>query len=234
MQAVIMAAGLGSRLKDLTFDRPKAMVYVAGRPLIDYALDFLDFPEFEEIFIVGGYRNEVLAKHVAGRPKVQFLINADYEKGSTLTLKTALSQIKTSFLLMNVDHIYPRALCEKILAHRAEDKIIAMVDSDRTLVEDDMKVQFRSGTEINAISKQLADFHAGYIGMTFVGEKQLPLYKKSVSEVIRQTRSQGNAEAVLDYLAKQGQSVQTLDLSGFGWHEVDDQNDRLKAEQALS
>ncbi|PKL13154.1 MAG: hypothetical protein CVV50_03725 [Spirochaetae bacterium HGW-Spirochaetae-6] len=233
MQAVIMAAGLGSRLKDLTLDRPKAMVSVAGRPLIDYALDFLDFPEFEEIFIVGGYKNEVLFEHVANRPKVKCLVNADFEKGSTLTLKTGLSHIKDSFLLMNVDHIYPRALCQKILAHRAADKIIAMVDTDRNLVDDDMKVQFRSGKEINTISKQLTDFHAGYIGMTFVGEKQLTLYKKSVNEVIRQTRSQGNAEAVLDYLAKQGLSVQTLDLSGFGWHEVDDQNDRLKAEQAL-
>lgn len=232
MDCIILAAGLGNRLKDLTTDRPKAMVEVLKKPLIEYSFKFIQSNEVNNIYIVGGYRFEVLQKHVAGKAKTKIFLNPDYQKGSTLTVEKAIDQVNGSFLLMNVDHIYPPAMFEKILKNSDDDKIIAMVDSDRQLVADDMKVEFRNGSCIKRISKTLEVFQAGYIGMTFIGKNRLPLYKQALKDTIKETEGKGNVEAILDYLSK-SHDIHTLDLSGFGWYEVDDQHDLKKAEDAL-
>jgi len=234
MEAIVLAAGLGSRLKGLTQDRPKAMVKVLDRPLIDYTLELLSSPEIEAIYIVGGYQIEVLQEHVAKKknPKVSVVENKDYKLGSTLTLDKAINQIKGGFLLMNADHIYSKPFMDKILAAKAEDKIIAMTDKDRELVDDDMKIELTDSKKIKKISKKLERFDLGYIGMTYVGAKKLGIYKKALEEVIANTNGSANVEAVLDYLASR-EAIDVLDLSGIGWHEVDSQEDLIKAEKAL-
>lgn len=61
MKAIILAAGRGSRMKDLTDDRPKCLIELRGRPLLDWQLAALREAGIEEIAIVTGYRRELLA-----------------------------------------------------------------------------------------------------------------------------------------------------------------------------
>lgn len=233
LDVIILAAGLGSRLKGFTSDRPKAMVSVAGKPLIDHALSFLDFTKIQRIFVIGGYEGEVLKKHLDPYgSQVCFIENPDYRAGSVLTLEKALPFIEGNFLLMNVDHIYPRKMFDTLLNRVSPSAITAMADSDRKLVDDDMKIHFREGGVIGKISKQLLDFEAGYIGMSFIGKEKLEIYKKAVHAVKETTAGKANVEAVLDYLAPV-EPIQVLDLSGMGWYEVDTPEDREIAEKAL-
>jgi choline kinase len=60
MRAVILAAGRGSRMGELTQDRPKCLVELGGRALLDWQLDALHGAGIEEIGIVRGYRGECL------------------------------------------------------------------------------------------------------------------------------------------------------------------------------
>jgi len=62
MRGVILAAGRGSRLKSLTVDRPKAMVELGGRPLIEWQRAALRRAGIERIAAVGGYRAECLPR----------------------------------------------------------------------------------------------------------------------------------------------------------------------------
>ena len=65
LQAVILAAGLGSRLLHFTHDRPKPLVEINGIPLIDYSLGpLLAIEEVHEVTIVTGYLGEQVADHV--------------------------------------------------------------------------------------------------------------------------------------------------------------------------
>ncbi len=61
MKAIILAAGRGSRMKDMTEDRPKCLVELRGKPLLDWQLTALREAGIREIGIVTGYRRELLA-----------------------------------------------------------------------------------------------------------------------------------------------------------------------------
>ena len=61
MKAIILAAGRGSRMKDLTEERPKCLVELRGRTLLDWQLDALRAAGIAEIAIVTGYKRELLA-----------------------------------------------------------------------------------------------------------------------------------------------------------------------------
>ncbi len=230
---VILAAGLGSRLKNFTQDKPKAMVQVGNKTLIDHAFAFLDLSKVQKVFVVGGYQAEVLKNHLSSyKEQVEFVYNPDYQQGSVLTLEKALPFIKGNFLLMNVDHIYPQKMFFTLLKKVTEKGIFAMADSDRNLVADDMKIDFKKPSIIGKISKQLTQYSAGYIGMSFIGKEKLALYKKAVQVVKEQTCGKANVEGVLDYLAPQ-EDISVIDLSGFGWHEVDTPEDKTLAEKTF-
>lgn len=68
MKAIILAAGRGSRMKDLTDERPKCLVELRGKTLLDWQLDALQAAGIRDIAIVTGYKRELLA----GRGLVEF------------------------------------------------------------------------------------------------------------------------------------------------------------------
>lgn len=233
MDIVILAAGLGSRLKNFTKDRPKAMVEVAGKTLIDHAFNFIDLTLAENVYVIGGYEINVLKNHLKNKnSKVKIIENPDYKQGSTLTIEKAIPFLKDDFLLMNVDHIYPKEMFKKIIENKDADKIIAMTDSDRKLGDDDMKVELNSDKTIKNISKKLTDFQLGYIGMTYIGKNMLKTYLEGLNTVIEKEQGKANVEAVLDYLSK-SIKINVLDLSNLGWHEVDTPEERSVAEKVL-
>ncbi|MBK5935474.1 NTP transferase domain-containing protein [Halorhodospira halophila] len=62
MKAIILAAGQGTRLRPLTDDRPKCMVELAGKPLLEHQLEVLRGAGIDDIHVVGGYRAEWLER----------------------------------------------------------------------------------------------------------------------------------------------------------------------------
>ena len=81
MYALIIAGGEGERLRPLTSDRPKAMIPVAGRPIVEHQLDWLHASGVTDVVILCGYRADVLKDHVGdGRRfgvSVQYSIEAE-------------------------------------------------------------------------------------------------------------------------------------------------------------
>jgi NDP-sugar pyrophosphorylase family protein len=63
MKAVILAAGKGTRMKELTNELPKPMLLVHGKPILEHILDGLVAAGIREVFIVTGYRPEVIENH---------------------------------------------------------------------------------------------------------------------------------------------------------------------------
>ena len=61
MNADILAAGRGSRMKNLTSDKPKCLVRLNGKPLIQWQLDALNQAGISNIAVVTGYKRELIA-----------------------------------------------------------------------------------------------------------------------------------------------------------------------------
>ena len=69
MKAMILAAGLGTRLRPLTLKRPKALIPVANRPLIDRTVEYLKFHGVREIVVNAHHHHNQISKHLdQGRP----------------------------------------------------------------------------------------------------------------------------------------------------------------------
>ena len=62
MQAVILAAGEGKRVRPLTRSRPKALIPVANRPIIEYVIEALLKNGIRDIIVVVGYRKEQVTR----------------------------------------------------------------------------------------------------------------------------------------------------------------------------
>lgn len=232
MQAVILAAGLGNRLGDLTSDRPKALVPVDGRELILHTLDFVDHPSISERIVVTGYEGERLREFLAEHcPGVRTVHNPHYRDGSIRTIEAALPHVAGDFLLLNVDHLYPRRMLGRIL-ERARG-ITAICDFDRRLVTDDMKVKLGTKGTLKRIRKSLEEFDGGYIGMTFCSASHLHAYREAVRAARRTEGDAAAVEAALGALAAQEEPVNICDVSGMGWLEVDTQDDLLHAERTI-
>jgi len=88
MQAIILAAGMGKRLKELTKDNTKCMVQVNGVALIDRLLTQLSSLDLQRVVIVVGYKGESLVKHIGdrytGRLNIEYVENPIYDKTNNI------------------------------------------------------------------------------------------------------------------------------------------------------
>ena len=93
MQAIILAGGLGERLRPFTSDRPKTMVQIAGAPILAYQLAWLKAAGVNRFVISCGYRHDVIQEHFGDGERfgVQIEYAIEWEKlGTGGGLKLAL------------------------------------------------------------------------------------------------------------------------------------------------
>jgi choline kinase len=231
MQAVLLAAGLGSRLGSLTANIPKALIPVGGMPLLAYAVRFAETAGARDITVVGGYGFDQVKREVEARGlRVRLVQNEAFRDGNLVSLMTARPYVSGELLLMNIDHIYRPAIAG--LAGRPVDEITAFIDTDRKLGADDMKVRREAG-RVREISKTLASWDSGYVGMTKVPAAALPRYWSEADMALRDEGRAIHVERILARLAAAGEGPACRDISGHGWLEVDLPEERAHAEEAL-
>jgi UDP-N-acetylglucosamine diphosphorylase/glucosamine-1-phosphate N-acetyltransferase len=104
MQAVILAAGEGSRLRPLTRSKPKAMLPVANRPIIEYVIDALLENGIRDIVVVVGYRKEDVIRHLNRLDAPIQVVVQERQLGTADALRAAESEITDDFLVLPGDN----------------------------------------------------------------------------------------------------------------------------------
>ncbi len=238
MQIVLLAAGLGSRLGVLTRDIPKALVEVAGKPLVIHALEFAARLRPTRIVVVGGYGFPLVAdvlrqgqKRAVESVPLELVENTNFRDGNLVSLMTARSHIAEGFLLLNVDHIFRPAIAQ-VVAPEVEN-VTAFIDTDRKLGADDMKVERRPDGSVRRIAKTLSTFDCGYVGMTRVPTSALPRYFREAEAALAEEGRAIHVERILARLAEGEQPPVCRDISGHGWLEIDTPDERAAAEQTF-
>ena len=131
MQAIILAAGMGKRLGELTKNNTKCMVEVDGVRLIERALRILERKNLNRIILVVGYQHENLMTFVNSlgiQTKIEFNINGVYAKTNNIfSLSLAKEQmIEDDTLLLESDLIFEERLIDMLLEDKRDS--LALVD----------------------------------------------------------------------------------------------------------
>jgi choline kinase len=231
---ILLAAGLGARLRPLTVTVPKALVSCAGWPLLAYDIAFARraVAPGGRIVVVGGYHEDLVKEFLeVEAPDVEMVVNPEYEKANILSVAAGVRAIQGDFLLMNVDHIYPLAFADRFTATPGD--VVCATDFDRKLGADDMKVALTPERRVARISKKLTQFDCGYIGMTLVRPEGVAAWREGFETVMATRPDTGVAEEVVQALADSGRPAAICDLSGLGWLEVDTLEELETAEEQL-
>lgn len=158
-KALILAAGLGSRLAPITNDIPKSLVPVNGKPILIKQIENLKFNGINDITIVSGYKADVLERTVNEKyPEIKIVESVDY--ATTNNMYSAYLGIRAMFpdeniqpfYMMNADVFYDASVITA-LEKDTRQNLIA-VDLGR-YIDESMKVIEKEGRLV-AISKQIA------------------------------------------------------------------------------
>lgn len=117
MQAIILAAGLGSRLGAYTQSEPKAMVKVGGVPLLERCLSVLEQSGISNVIVVVGYQKEKITTHIGcrfGNINVKYVENTEYTKSNNIySLYITKDEVDDDVLLIECDLLFcPETLME--------------------------------------------------------------------------------------------------------------------------
>ncbi|KAB1196260.1 MULTISPECIES: UTP--glucose-1-phosphate uridylyltransferase AglF [Haloferax] len=122
MQAVVLAAGKGTRLRPLTEDKPKGMVEVAGKPILTHCFDQLVDLGADKLVVVVGYKKEVIIQHYDDEYRgVPITYTHQREqKGLAHALLTVEDHIDEDFMLMLGDNIFNANLGDVVKRQRED------------------------------------------------------------------------------------------------------------------
>lgn len=126
MKVVILAAGQGTRLRPYTNDKPKCMVELCGKPLLDYQLAAFELAGIKDITVVAGYKADYIKRD--GLKKIVNARFASTNMVSTLLCAESIFDGSDDVLITYGDIIYQGEVLEKIL--EADGPLAITVDKE--------------------------------------------------------------------------------------------------------
>lgn len=225
MRAIILAAGQGSRLLPLTADRPKCLIDFNGRSLLDWQLDMLARNGVDEVLVVTGFRDDQVGEALArrtGGPRVTTLYNPFYKVADNLgTMWLARDWLDGDCVTLNGDTLVSDALVARVLGADI-DGIAVTVDTKPAYDADDMKVVRGPDGRLLAIGKRLDDgVDAESIGVIAYRGDGAARFRREVERVMRTPEGTNVWYLKVVHALAQRERVETLDITGEAWGEVD-------------
>ena len=245
MQAIILAAGMGKRLKSYTKDATKCMVKVNGKTLIEYTIEALAANKIERLVVVVGYKGALLKDFITSKfneenvngMKIDYIENPVYDTTNNIySLFLAGSEMaKDDTILLESDLIFKPEILSRLIA--SPDKNLAVVspfeswmDGTCTLLDENNCItgildkvrfnwadtaQYYKTVNIYKFSKEFSEQYY----LPFLDAYQKAFGKNEYYEQVLK---------VISFLSSA--SLKGLVVSGSDWYEIDDPADLAIAE----
>jgi choline kinase len=226
-QAVVLAAGVGSRLRPLTDSTPKCLLEVGGKTILDRLLDDLAKAGVERAVIVTGYLGRAISAHLdrAALPcAVELVENAEYETtNNAASLFVAQKKLRAeAFLLCDGDVVLKN---NPVRALRAEPEGCALlVDPSVKLGAEEMKAEVDGDGRVLRLSKELepARCLGESIGIQKVGGGALVRLWEELDRMMHGGRKGAYYEEAFQRLIDQGVTFRAVLVEPGAWTEIDD------------
>lgn len=230
-RAVILAAGIGARLRPYTAERPKPLVEVAGRPLIEHTLAALKEAGIEEALVVVGYRGDEIEAALKGFRGLGLKIvhNSHFQAGASFSLAASRSSLGAdSFLLVMSDHLLSSQLLSKLSRSMPADACRVAVDASPwppDYVDEATLVAFGPDQRITRIGKRIRPFTALDAGGFACAAE--------IWAAVDEAPKDCDLSTIFSLLAARGRLF-AADITGSPWYDVDTPGDILLAEAMLA
>ena len=237
MIGVILAAGMAKRLRPLTDEKPKCLLEVGGKTLLQRTVDAMISAGIKEFVVVTGYRENMIREFLTARyPQytINFIDNPDYEHNNNIfSLWLAMEKLHgTEVLLMDSD-----ILCDPEAVRRVARKTVpALAMQQHELGEEEMKIVVDAEGRITEISKTCSPKDA--IGESVGIEKMTEEYTEAIYQELRKMILDEGLigifyERAFERLIPQGHTFEVVDTTDLFSYELDTPEDLEKASAAL-
>ena len=231
MKAFILAAGVSRRLYPHTYNTPKCLLEVGGKPIIHYQLEALLDLVVKDVSIVIGYHRQILIKHLKDNFRTlnfNFIINHHYfETNTAYSVYIGKEVLNENHILMNADVVYPKGLLNKLID--TKHKTALAVDIKSCGLEE-VKVIDGGSDKIAAIGKELIETQClgEFIGVAKLSKDFCNLFSNSLEDLIDSGGVNDYFEAAIQPILKK-MDIHYVDVSEFPCMEIDFIEDLEKA-----
>lgn len=232
MKAIILAAGVGKRLWEVTQHRPKCLIEIGGRSLLHRYLESLAAVGIRRADIVVGYKQEMIRGAVAADScgiEVTFWVNEEFHRGSISSLWVARSAFDDDTIVMDADVLFHQDILRRLVSSSFENALL--MDETVTQTGEECMVVVAGGRVI-ALTKKMPDQYdyAGEgVGFLRVRHADTPRVVASIRGYIENNKWQMEYEdGLLEYF--RDVRVGHEKIGGLPWTEIDFINDIKKAE----
>ena len=237
MIGVILAAGMAKRLRPLTDTKPKCLLEVGKRTLLERTVDAMRQAGIQEFLVVTGYRGEMIREFLTIHyplSTIHYLDNIDYEHNNNIySLWMACQKVRgCDFLLMDSD-----ILCDPVAVVRiAQEQTSALAVNRHELGEEEMKVVVDADSCITEISKTCRPEDA--MGESVGIEKITADYSEALARELDQMILQEGLidifyERAFERLIPQGHTFKVVDTTHYFSYELDTPEDFQRAQELM-
>ena len=243
MKAIIVAAGPGSRLMPITNEKPKCLLEVGGRTILERALQALRENEIENIVVVRGYQS-----HLIAYPNVTYCHNPDFTRNNILrSLFYAEDEMDDDFIFSYSDIIYSSEVVASLIDSEADVALIVDVNWTQTYEGRDqhpiseaelVKVEGGRVVRIGKGVVSTEEAHGEFIGLAKFTKSGAEAMKAVYHRVAKEGpaapfhRAPSLEKAYLTDMIQElvdiGLPVRSVDIEG-GWMEIDTPQDLERA-----
>ncbi|MEP1229486.1 MAG: phosphocholine cytidylyltransferase family protein [Litorimonas sp.] len=230
MRAIILSAGRGSRLLPFTTDLPKCLLPIGLTTVLGLQLDTLFRAGIENATVVTGFNEHLVRAEIDKRqtgPDVEVLYNPFFQVADNLaSCWMARNHMKEDFLIINGDTLFSPDILDKVLKAPAKD-ITVTIDQKNHYDGDDMKVTLSEG-KLLSIGKTLSApvTHGESIGMLRFMNGGRDIFTNELERLMRmRDGTKSWYLSAIDGLAQSGQVINTTNIKGSTWAELDTPED---------
>ena len=216
-KAVILAAGMGLRLKAMGEDIPKGFIRLGERPIIEHSLETLIACGIQEILIVTGHKAEYYENLKERYPEIRTVENAEFAvTGTVCSLGCARDFIDSDFILLESDLVYDSTAITGILNAPHSDCLLL---SGTTNAGDEVYVEAVEN-RVTGISKNRDKIKVSvgeYIGIAKISKF---LYDRLIQSADSNPKLSYDMDCLIQIASEH--PVYFLRMEGLDWAEIDD------------